>query len=192
MKRLAILILMCLTATAASSADTIPDTDIEAAIRQGLASKRAEVVVTHAWQFTLVLEGPLIRIQREAADAAKSDKPFTRADVTDAMLAPTVLITAVPDRPTYGKHGWAVTPPATTIVLQPKGTRASAISIHPTGSELFPMEWGNATGATFHGQAVAASFNLRDLPVGDFEIIVVTEGEERRATVKGKNRAQIR
>lgn len=191
-RTLTALLLACVF-TCVAAQERLPDGAIEAAIKRGLSKKQAESVVASGFssRFTVVIDGPLIRVQREAANAAKEYRTFGLADVTEAMVAPVANFTALPDKPVYSQlGGWAVTPAATHIVVQSK--KAGKPAIQPASIETFPQQWTNALGGTFNGQGIIGTFNLADLPVEDFDVVVVTDSRETRVTVKGKDRQRIR
>jgi len=179
--------------TPALHGQTVPEDAIAAAIQAGLSKKQSGSLIVSGFSsmFTLVVDGPLTRVQAKASTAAKEYRTFTRADVTADLLEPVVTITAVPDDPVFNRFsGWTLTPLATRIVLQPKAKGAAAIQ--PTKVETFPMSWGNAMGGQFQGQGVTASFPIGLIPPEDFEAIVITDGREYRMTIKAKDRSKIR
>lgn len=188
----AVAIMLSSILSAPTRTQDVSDAAIETAIAAGRAKKESQSVVVSPFSssFTIVIDGPLIRVQRAAADAAKEYRSFTRADVSEDLLASVVNITAVPDKPVYNSIGksWVVTPAATHLVIQAK----SGPALQPTKTETFPMDWGNAFGATFHGQGIIGTFDLADVPQTDFDVVVVTDGRETRVTVKKKDREKIR
>lgn len=75
-----------------------------------------------------------------------------------------------------------------------KGVK-SRDAIQPLAQVLAPVSWGNQLGGKVEGQAVVASFPLdafRAIPEGDVEVVIVTEGGERRCTLPVKQRATFR
>lgn len=131
-------------------------------------------------------------VMRMAAEAKRKYKPFTVADVTEAMLAPVVRLVVEPDPPTRRGRNLVTTPIAEHVVI--KGVK-SRDAIQPESQVLAPVSWSNQLGGKVEGQAVVASFPLdafRAIPEGDVEVVIVTGDGERRCTLPVKQRATFR
>lgn len=175
------------------SASTLSPAQIQSAIAEGVKYKaRAHEIGARVngadGGFNIAVRGPENRIAFAAAFAAGQYRPFTVADVTADMLAPTITILAVPKPPVVRPYGGLmVTPPATNLVINAK----SGI-VQPKAFTHAPMAWTNALGGTFSGVGIQAEFDPATLPTGDLEIVVATHDGGRRYTVKAKDRAKVR
>jgi hypothetical protein len=154
--------------------------------------------------FSVVVEGPIGRIARAAVEAKKMYKPFTAADVDEAMAADIITVTAVPSKPTFGPTHiafvktdagdpqWHNAPLAKHIVIKtrpPKGQEP--VVIQPIDVTPVPASWSNAAGGTFTGTGVHAQFDVaayRALPPGDLDIAVISDiREERNCKIGSKD-----
>ena len=84
------------TGLAGAKVQELSPGDIAAAIEQGKAGKKLEKKCLGKGDnsFDIVAEGPIGRIMRAAREAKRNDTTFTPADVTVAMAAPSLTVTA--------------------------------------------------------------------------------------------------
>lgn len=173
----------------------VTDDAIDAAIADGTAQKVTgviEVGSTAAGRFSVRLAGPLGRVAMAAALAQRDGEPFGRDQVTADMIGPAIQVIAHPNDPEFrvGRH--VATPPAHTVVLQPRGGRNARTIVEAVRTETFPQRWGNALGAIVEGQGVIADFDRAALPAGDFEVVVRTARGEQRYRVRPPDLEQVR
>jgi hypothetical protein len=78
------------------------------------------------------------------------------------------------------------------VVLKSK-SNPNAVA-QPTHLEFAPQAWSNLLGGTVQANSAWATFQLsdvRELPPGDFDVVVVTQAGERRCKVGTKDRAKL-
>jgi len=132
------------------------------------------------------------RIAFLAADAKRLYKPFTAADVPDALRKPGVFVIAEPKPPTQVGSYMSVASPVDKIVLKSK-VNPDAV-LQPAAFEAEPVEWSNIVGGKWKGTRGLATFGLREvreLPAGDFDVVIITQAGERRCKVGTKDRAKV-
>jgi hypothetical protein len=77
-------------------------------------------------------------------------------------------------------------------VLKSK-TNPSAV-VQPEHLEFSPVEWSNLLGGKVQGNSGWASFPIgavRELPAGEFDVVLVTQAGERRCKVGMKDRTRL-
>ena len=129
----------------------------------------------------VAIMGPLGRVYQAADHAKYKFLPFTRADVTDDMLQPTLTITAR----TIGTNR-----AVNHIVIMPRGAKDDAAAVQPTSIEPYDAEEQNQLGATMTRIGKSATFQLASLPPGAFDVIIVGQ-RAARAKVNEKDRAKL-
>lgn len=169
----------------------LTDAQIQAAIDRGLRKEAPSVRVSGSmtgW-YNIHIGGPLSHISTAAERAAASYLPYTLADVTEDDRAPLLYVVASCKPPEWNRYsGMHVNPDAKHVVVQAK---KNSQAIQPAHVEPIPMEWKNAVGGVFTCSGLSATFQLSDLPQGQFEIVVVNVfGREQRATVKPEHRTR--
>src|SRR5262249_62405640 len=117
---------------------------------------------------------------------------FTPADVPDALKAPAMFIAVIPQGPRQFEDVVAVASPIDHIVLKSKA-KADFV-IQPEHLDTEPVEWTNLAGVTVRANRGLARFPVgavRELPVGDFVVTVITHAGERQCTIGAKDRARL-
>lgn len=191
-----------------SLAQSLTPAEIDAAIKAGLAGKKlsaecgARGGMMSAFDplggfFDVYVEGPVGRIMRTAGEAKKKYQPFTEADVTEEMLAPTLSLVATPQAPTFSGGSWTRTAPADHVVLKRKDAKGDnpADVLQPTSHEFLPATWSNAIGGKWECQGIAATFDLaafKAMSGDEIDIVVVTGAGERRCKIGKKDRIALR
>lgn len=209
MNRLLIVILFVLSAVSVRAQQVTPtEQRITAAIKSGLDIKETKTskfagfmapglteqsrrlnptyaIVRQIGGFRIRLSGPLDRVEAAARTAALAYQPFIRTDVTEAMLAPIVTISADP---------LVLSQILTGIVIQPKGVDTLETAIRPREMSDMPVEWANAFGGNrLTGNALAVVFHISDLPAGDFDVLILSRAEKpKRTTIAVKDREKLR
>lgn len=180
---------------AQGSASALDSAQVYKAIQVGLERKEPVGVrfetrrLLRSTGFVVFVQGPYDRIATAAARAAKNYSAFTADSVKDQLATPSLTVTATPWNPRFVNGHWSVTPLATRVVLVPN--KSSLSPVQPTIVAPFPTEWSNAVGGAFQGQGVVASFRIDQLPIGDFDIVVITDGQEFRIAIGDKERKSI-
>jgi hypothetical protein len=191
----------------AAAAQGLQRAEIESAIAAGIAGKRlnSTCVATSGFLdlgpenggFAVIVEGPVGRIMRLAAEAKKKYQPFTIDNVDDEVLAANLFVVASPNGPSFTGGSWHRTAPADHLVLKRKGAKGDdpADVLQPANLETFPESWTNAMGGKWDGQGVTATFDLaafKAMPGDEIDIVVITSAGERRCKIGKKDRAALR
>ena len=132
------------------------------------------------------------RIAFLAAQAKRLYKPFTRADVPPSLLVSAVFVHADPDKPETNGKEISVASPIERIVLKSKPK--PDVVIQPSSFETEAVEWANLLGGKVQGNRALAVFSLdevRSLPAGDFDVVLVTQAGERRCKVGTGDRSRL-
>lgn len=126
-------------------------------------------------------------IARLFADARRLYKTPTPADVPNELKTDAVYVFVDPHQPTSGS------PPAPIehIVLKSKD---SGGTVQPVSLKITPVEWAVAVGGSKPPTRATARFEIgpvRELPAGDFDVVVITTGGERRCKVGARDRQRL-
>jgi hypothetical protein len=143
--------------------------------------------------FDIFVMGPIGRVAFAAQQAKAKYLSFTLENVTDQMRTLDMAVVATPQPPEIVGGTWHRTAAATHVVLKHK--KHQDIVMQPSSLELTRHEWGNAVGGKFDGQGATAVFNaaaFHALPPGDVDVVVVTDGGERRCKIGSKDRLKLR
>lgn len=130
------------------------------------------------------------RIAILSAEAKRLYKPFT---VTDAepFRVPMVFVAVDPQSPGHTNTQVTVAAPIERVVLQSKTNDAV---VQPETFHTEVVAWQNLLGATVEGNRAVATFSLetlKQLPPGDFDVLVITTSGERRCKVGKNDRARV-
>jgi hypothetical protein len=109
------------------------------------------------------------------------------AELTDRMKTDAVFVNAEPHQPSSGSAPAAIE----HIVLLSKNSGAA---VQPLELQITPVEWGIAVGARARPNRASARFELRqvrELPAGEFDVVLVTQYGERRCKVGAKDRERL-
>lgn len=196
-----LVILLGTFVTSPVHAQAIPsDEQIDRAIKCGMRQLKCAVPILYSpgmgslgsmgmnmTDTIVIIMGPLGRVYQAANSAKEKFLPFTRADVTEDMLQPTLTISA-----RCGGTNMAVNPSVTHIVIMAKGAKDDAAAVQPTSMDPWDTEVGNLLGAKMTREGKRATFSLASLPPGAFDIIIVgvTSGNDK-SKVNEKDRARL-
>lgn len=209
--RLALLVAL-LIPTSVVNGQTLSDAQVADAIKAGQAKKfdhlvsdcrampgfgeilGADIVggVKLTNGFDLTLSSNAGRIAYMAAVAKKFYKPFTLAEVSDALREPAILVSVEPMKPSSDNGSTTVAATIEHVVLKSKAK--SAESIQPARVELEPIEWPTVQGGKVAGNRAVAFFEyaaVRELPAGEFDMVVITSNGERRCKVGADDRQKL-
>jgi len=109
------------------------------------------------------------------------------AELTDRMKTDAVFVNAEPHQPSSGSAPAAIE----HVVLLSKNSGAA---VQPLELQLTPVAWGIDIGARARPNAASARFELRqvrELPAGEFDVVLVTQYGERRCKVGAKDRERL-
>lgn len=135
--------------------------------------------------FSVTASANFGRIAFMAANAKRLYLPFDETSVSQEMRAtPTIYVHVEPNKPDRSGNTFNVPSPIERIVLKSKISESAVLQ--PISFETEPVEWGNLLGAKFVSNRAIATFShpeFMELPVGDVDIVLVTEAGERRCKI---------
>jgi hypothetical protein len=194
----------------ASAGQQLDDAAIEAAIRIGQGKpSNALLAVCHAsasftenlqarsgihrtGSFTVVTSLAPGRIANAAAVAKRFHKPYGVADVPpEWRQLDTVYVFVEPDTPRVTSKSIAVAAPIQHVILKAKNGEAV---VQPKDVQLKPVEWTNALGGKIEGNSATATFaakDVREVPPGDLDVVIITATVERRCKIGQEDRTKI-
>ena len=127
-------------------------------------------------------------IGRLFAEARRLYKPTPREAVPDELQADAVYVFADPHQPS---PGYTLPAPIEHIVLKSKDSGAA---IQPAAFKATLVEWATASGGVKPPNRASARFELgpvRELPSGDFDVVLITTAGEWRCKVGAKDRQRL-
>jgi hypothetical protein len=153
----------------------------------------AEGLVRPLGNYTITLTTAPGRIAMMAAEAKRLYRPFAPGDVPEEVRAgQTVYVAALPAQPTNSSDSIHVAPPIERIVLKSKVNAAAVVQ--PRHLEVTPVQWSNLLGGKVDGTTALATFaaaEVRELPAGEFDMVLITTAGERRCKVGTKDRERL-
>jgi hypothetical protein len=193
-------------------AQTLTDEKILAAIRAGEAKKIDPLVsdcVAHTGfgeslgaslsggmqsdgGYRVMVSGNQGRIAFMAMEAKRLYKKFTLDSVTEEMRQPAFVVQVEPMKPSSSGQKISVAAPIDHIVLKSK-VKPDA-TVQPETVEREPVEWSNLLGGKVEANRAVATFDLgsvKELPAGDFDVVVISTAGERRCKVGAKDRQKL-
>jgi hypothetical protein len=196
--------------TIPASAQQLDDAAVLAAIKAGQDKKAKDMVssciatsgfseglfasgTTPTGSFDVIVSLAPGRIAYAAADAKRLYKPFGLKDVPAELRdTGTVFVTVEPQKPSSSGGKYSTPSPIDRIVLKSK-VNPSAVA-QPQDFVTEPREWSNLLGGKVEANAAFARYalaDLREMPDGDIDIVVVTAAGERRCKIGAKDRTKI-
>lgn len=127
-----------------------------------------------------------------AARAKRLYKPLKLDDVTEDLRTPAVVVSVEPIDPQSSGKRISVAAPIEHIVLKSKSNAEQVAQ--PSRVEKEPVEWSNLLGGRVEANRAVAFFDfgsVKELPPGEFDIVVVTTEGERRCKVGLKDRQKL-
>lgn len=164
--------------------------EIAAAIDQGRRVKEPMHVVVGEFARGVggvYLRGPFSRIVTVAADAARKYRPFSVQDVTPEMAAP--LLEVIVPAPEPSGTTWSRGEDIEHVVVRSPGAKDV---FQPSKVDRFTRTWGNAMGGQMDTAGLVAWFDMKTLPDGDLELVLIRASRERIVRVKASDRVHIR
>jgi len=184
-----------------ASAQILPPPEIDAAIeagRKGEADRMVSRCYATESVFDKIIPDPDVdvyqvavsltagRIAALSAEAKRRYQTLLPKDVPKELRIDAVFVNAVPrDPPPKATH---VSRIIQHMVLKSK----NGAVVQPDDLKTERVEWANPAGAV--SNRAFARFpigNVRELPAGDFEVILITEGGERHCKVGTKDRERL-
>lgn len=131
------------------------------------------------------------RVAFLAAEAKKKYMPYTKADVPEDLLKPSVHVWVEPNEPVKFQKNVFWASPIKHIVLKSKAKDDAVVQ--PDKVETVPVEWTILVGK-FTGNKAYVIFPIdavKALPAGDVDIVLITEAGERRCKVGQGDRRKL-
>lgn len=128
------------------------------------------------------------RISTLAAAAKRLYKPFTPAEVPAALRTLAVFVDAEPHQPAAGSS-YTVSAIEHVVLKSQNG-----VVVQPDDFKTARVEWGVAQGLKAAPNRAFVRFpvgGVRELPSGDFDVVLVTQAGERRCKVGATDRARL-
>lgn len=199
-------------AAPALQGQTLSSEEVEAAIKAGQNRKFnqliSDCVATAGWgesigagaaggiqrtgSFDVIVSRNAGRIAFLAANAKRLYKNFTIADVPESLLTPGVFVSVEPQTPARSSNTYRVPALIDGIVLKSKDR--PDVVVQPELVDTEPVEWKNLLGGSVDGNRAVARFPLdavKELPAGEFDIVIITEAGERRCKVGNNDRKRL-
>lgn len=174
--------------TPVSAQERLSQEQISAAIAEGRGKKELKparvakrALIRSALQYELGhLYTPSMRVAIAARQAARAYKPFTAADVTDAMAGDVLLFVVPPQQ--VGRSAMNAIA-AETILVMPKGSKDPAKAIRPIETSIETTAYMNAFGAKWDEHTIIATFDRSVVAKGLEFVVVYRNGEELRGEI---------
>jgi hypothetical protein len=205
----AVALLLC---TAATSNAQVTDGDIENAIKAGQMKKFDHLIssciatvgfgeglagslaggIQPTGGFDVTVSASAGRIAFLSAEAKRLYKPFGIADVPESVKTPAIFVAIEPGKPSRSSNGIAVASPIDRVVFKSKSH--PEMVVQPESVESEPVEWANLIGGKVTANRAIAKFSfdsVRELPPGDFDVVIITQAGERKCKVGSKDRAKL-
>lgn len=197
---------------ASASAQSLSDADVAAAIKAGESKKFDNLVsscqagagfgeslganmaggVQRTGTYVVTFSLNQGRIAFMAANAKRLYKTLTLDQVGEELRSPTVFVSVEPSQPSTTSNTISVPALIEHVVLKSKAK--SEMVVQPLKVDTEPVEWSNLLGGKVEGNRAVARFDsnaVRELPPGDFDVVVVTPNGERRCKVGAKDRRTL-
>jgi hypothetical protein len=174
-------------------------TEVDSAMRRGKAAKGCELVAKTAspfgqpYGFTVVLEGPLNRIECAAGDSAKRYLTFSMESAEREIHDGALMVLATPVKPIRFSNGeWKVTEPATHVVIFAGKGDDGTPPLQPDSTRKLSVEWSDMVGGKLESGGMVAWFPGDRIPLGDLTVAVINPQGEYRARFAKKDRSLVR
>jgi hypothetical protein len=205
-------VLTCWTAELAA-AQALTPSEIDAAIEAGQTGKEKPLVLTceavvgfkelfraekaghnPLGSFAITMALSTGRIALMSAEAKRFYKPFAASQVPAELKTMAAFVVAEPRPPDVGTTAgsYIVPSPIEQVVIRawPKRDRF----VVPTELVTGPLEWPNVGGAPVRANRVRARFavgEIRELTLGELEVVVVTQAGERTCSIRSGDRKRV-
>ena len=207
---------LTLAAWLIGSVQGLSSEEIAAAIEQGTAGKTLQKKCSSRGDngMDIVAMGPIGRIMHAAREAKRKGQDFTAADVTPAMAAPLLTVTAVRDRTLekpveeYQTPGMPGFDYRTSLVMKSKASRSEEpIVLAPVGPITYDTKKSASRRVVVRGPLpanvpplpgsdMAASFDFaafKAIPHNDVEVVAfMTDTGEHKCKINENERKALR
>jgi hypothetical protein len=145
--------------------------------------------------FTLTVATAAGEIAVRAAAARKLNKWLHIEEISDETRVAGISVLAQPDPPRTSNTG-DIAKTSVAGIIQDVEIRLKAqpgVVVEPGQVDVEPLEW-KVVGDVIPGNRAVARFSfsqLRALPVGDVDVVVITRDGERRCTVSQRERRRL-
>jgi hypothetical protein len=176
----------------ASAWSQLTDKEVARAIARGerLPDNSVCVGSDAPGEFNVCVQGPEQRIALAAAVARQAKRRLRPEEVPAEWRTASWTVVIRPNPPGLVDGRPVRAPRADAVRLQSRDHPDTATS--PIKTEPVPMSWKNAVGVTLTGQGLTATFDTRNVPEHDLEIVVTGAGGlERRYMLSEAARQQI-
>jgi hypothetical protein len=135
------------------------------------------------------------RIALLAAAARRFYKPFVAAEVPEDLKRLAVIVDAEPQDPSIesGQPPKAIVASPIQQIVVKGGLRGDRV-VRPTEFKAEPVEWRNVFGSTVRANRAHARFDvgeIRELPSGAIQVVLVTSAGERGCLVLPGDRKRV-
>jgi hypothetical protein len=180
-----------LAAYAAPLQSTLSDQQVDRAIARAdkLTDRNVCVGQTKAGEFSVCLQGPEQRIGVVATLAKQAHRRFRLADVTADLKAQTWTVVVRPGEPALIDGRPVRSPLAQDLSLELRGH--PEVSLPHLNAVPVPVSWDNAIGVSLKGQGLRTTIDPSTLPGGDLDVVIITDGDQRRYVLSQSSRAKI-
>jgi hypothetical protein len=137
--------------------------------------------------YTVLAQGPVGRIADASAEAARKYLTFDLPDATPEMRALTLTVGVQQDLQDMSN----IVVPVEHVIIRSVTGGQTGPAVQPTHIEPLSASFQNLMGAKIETQGVLATFDLRALPPGDLQIVVITTSNECHATVHEHDRDRL-
>jgi len=187
-----------------SARTVLADSDVTAAIALGQARKNGktfgflgladcsnaiDAMAGNTREYNVLAQGPYGRVVDASAQAARKYMPFGPNDVSAEIRAPTLTV-AVQQKLFNAK---TTVVPVEHIVIRSVARDGEGTQIvQPTHVEELPESYYNLLGAKIETKGVWATFDLKAVPAGDLQFVVILSNKECNARLRERDRDKIR
>lgn len=213
MTRLPLVLLTTMSLSAPTFAEVpLSDDAVAAAIRAGEARKFKQLIsdctatvgfgaalsagiaggIQPTGSFTVIVSRNEGRIAFMAAQGKRLYQPLTIDAVTPEMREPAVFVTVEPQDPSRSGNVYHVAAPIERVVLKSKVDES--VVAQPLAFDTEPVEWRNLLGGSVSANRAVARFSVddvREMPAGEFDVVVITTAGERRCKVGRGDRRRL-
>ncbi len=187
-------------------APVLPDSDVTTAITLGQSRKNKRTYgysgVADCTKFGAFLasnsnlriygvigQGPYGRVVDASAQATRKYLPFGPGDVSAEMRAPTLTVGIQQ----YMEDMKTTVVPVEHVVIRGVNKEgAVGAALQPTHVEELPDYYQNLMGAKIETKGALATFDMKSLPEGDLQIVVILSDGECHATLHARDRNKIK
>lgn len=200
--------------TSSTIAQQLSDVEIAAAIKAGTSGQkemktlRDECIATAGFgeafsknlaggvqpigAFNVITSTTAGQIATMASDAKRLYEPFSAESVPTELRTRALFVTATPHNPSTSSGTTAIAAPIEQLILQSKAHRDAVVK--PRLFSAVPVEWSNLLGGKVTNNMGSAQFDLdevRALPAGDVDIVLITTAGERRCKLGTQDRLRL-